>query len=75
MIDRARLDQMLSKLEGYLDVLRVLGSVPREEFLANPDKVGNAKYHFVVAIDGASLVSTRRAKALAPSVSASSLKS
>lgn len=42
MTDRARLDQMLSKLEGYLEVLRVLGSVPREEILANPDKVGNA---------------------------------
>ena len=27
MIDRARLDQMLSKLEGYHEVLRVLGSV------------------------------------------------
>ena len=41
MIDCARLDQMLSNLEGYLEVLRVLGRVPREEFLANPDKVGN----------------------------------
>jgi hypothetical protein len=34
MIDRARLDQMLSKLEGYLEVLRVLGRVLREECLA-----------------------------------------
>jgi len=51
MIDRAKLDQMLSNLERYLQVLRSIGGVPREAFLANPDKIGNAKYHFVVAIE------------------------
>ena len=51
MIDRAKLDQMLSNLEGCLGVLRSMARVPRAEFLANPDKVGNAKYHFVVAIE------------------------
>jgi uncharacterized protein YutE (UPF0331/DUF86 family) len=25
--------------------------VPQDEFLDNPDKVGNAKYHFVIAIE------------------------
>ena len=51
MIDRAKLDQMLSNLEGYLGVLRALADLPPGEFIANADKVGNAKYHFVVAIE------------------------
>lgn len=33
MIDRAKLDQMLSNLEGYLEVLRGISRVPRREFL------------------------------------------
>lgn len=45
------LDQMLSNLRRYLGVLRDLASVPRAEFLGNPDKVGNAKYHLVIAIE------------------------
>jgi uncharacterized protein YutE (UPF0331/DUF86 family) len=51
MVDKAKLDQMLSNLRRYLDVLRGLAGVPRAEFLANPDKVGNAKYHLVIAIE------------------------
>lgn len=51
MVDKARLDQMLSDLRSYAEVLRELSTVPRESFLANRDKVGNAKYHFVIAIE------------------------
>jgi uncharacterized protein YutE (UPF0331/DUF86 family) len=32
-------------------VLSDLAAVARDEFLANPDKIGNAKYHFVIAIE------------------------
>jgi uncharacterized protein YutE (UPF0331/DUF86 family) len=51
MVDQPKLDQMLSNLRTYVGALRDLAFVPREEFLANPDKVGNAKYHFVIAIE------------------------
>ncbi len=51
MVDKAKLDQMLSNLRQYLGVLRELAAVPRESFLANSDKIGNAKYHFVIAIE------------------------
>ena len=50
MVDKAKLDQMLFNLRRYLHVLRELAGVPPDEFLANPDKVGNAKYHLVIAI-------------------------
>lgn len=51
MVDQPKLDQMLSSLRAYAAVLRTLGAVPRDEFLHNPDKIGNAKYHFVIAIE------------------------
>jgi uncharacterized protein YutE (UPF0331/DUF86 family) len=51
MVDKAKLDQMLSNLRRYLESLRALAAVPRAEFLANADKVGNAKYHLVIAIE------------------------
>lgn len=51
MVDQPKLDQMLSSLRGYVAVLRGLGTVARDEFLGNPDKIGNAKYHFVIAIE------------------------
>lgn len=51
MVDKATLDALFSNLRTYAGVLRALGAVPREEFLANPDKIGNAKYHFVIAIE------------------------
>jgi uncharacterized protein YutE (UPF0331/DUF86 family) len=51
VVDKPKLDQMLSNLRRYLAVLRGLAGVPQEEFLGNPDKVGNAKYHFVIAIE------------------------
>jgi uncharacterized protein YutE (UPF0331/DUF86 family) len=51
MVDKAKLDQMLSNLRRYLEVLRGLADAPRSAFLANPDKIGNAKYHLVIAIE------------------------
>lgn len=51
MVDQAKLDQMLTNLRAFAQVLRGLGNVPRDAFLNNPDKVGNAKYHFVIAIE------------------------
>ena len=51
MVDKPKLDQLLSNLKGYVEVLRRLASLPRDDFLADADKIGSAKYHFVVAIE------------------------
>jgi len=51
VVDKPKLDQMLSNLRQYLGVLRGLAATPQETFLANPDKIGNAKYHLVIAIE------------------------
>jgi uncharacterized protein YutE (UPF0331/DUF86 family) len=51
MVDKPKLDQMLSNLRSYLKVLKELAAVPKQAFLSNRDKVGNAKYHFVIAIE------------------------
>ena len=51
MVDKATLDLILTNLGSYLTVLRELAAVPREAFLSNRDKIGNAKYHFVIAIE------------------------
>jgi len=51
MVDQTRLDQMLSNLRSYVGVLERLARTPEADFLADPDKVGNAKYHFIIAIE------------------------
>lgn len=51
MVNKAKLDQMLSNLQEYVRVLKDIGQVSRDSFLDNPDKIGNAKYHFVIAIE------------------------
>jgi uncharacterized protein YutE (UPF0331/DUF86 family) len=51
VVDKAKLDQMLANLRTYLAVLRRLAAVPRDAFLADDDKIGNAKYHLLIAIE------------------------
>jgi len=51
MVDKPKLDQMLSNLKAYVGVLRELAAVTEREFLNSSDKIGNAKYHFVIAIE------------------------
>jgi uncharacterized protein YutE (UPF0331/DUF86 family) len=51
VVDRETLDGLLANLQSYTAVLRGLAAVRRDEFLANADKIGNAKYHFVIAIE------------------------
>jgi len=50
MVDKPKLDQMLSNLRRYVGVLEGLAGTPAPAFLADSDKVGNAKYHLVIAI-------------------------
>ena len=49
--DTQRLDRMLDIPRSYTEEIEALRALSREEFLSNADKVGNAKYHFVVAIE------------------------
>lgn len=51
MVDKPKLDHMLSNLGRYAGVLEEIAGIPRDEFLSNPDKIGNAKYHLVIAIE------------------------
>ena len=51
MVDKPKLDQMLSNLRQYTGALKALAAVPQGVFLADTDKIGNAKYHFVIAIE------------------------
>ena len=51
MVDTPKCDQMLSNLRRYVTELSRLAETEREAFLADMDKIGNAKYHFVVAIE------------------------
>ncbi len=51
MVDKPTLDGLLSNLHTYLAVLRGLAAVPKDAFFSNSDKIGNAKYHFVIAVE------------------------
>jgi len=51
VVDKAKLDQMLGNLRTYLVVLRRIAAVPADAFLRDEDKIGNAKYHLLIAIE------------------------
>jgi len=49
VVDAATLASMLANLRRYVVVLEGLAAVSKEAFLRNSDRIGNAKYHFVIA--------------------------
>ena len=51
MVDKPRLDAVLANLREYVRKLRALGSASREEFLADEDRLGHAKYLLVIAVE------------------------
>jgi uncharacterized protein YutE (UPF0331/DUF86 family) len=51
VVDKPKLDQMLFNVRRYLAVLRGLTATPRAAFLDSPDKIGNAKYHLMIAVE------------------------
>lgn len=51
MVDKPRIDRILSNCRQYLQSLERLRTVQRDDFLADPDRVASAKYHFVIAIE------------------------
>jgi len=51
VVNKAKLDHLLTRLGSYIAILRDLAAVAPETFLGDRDKIGNAKYHFVIAIE------------------------
>jgi uncharacterized protein YutE (UPF0331/DUF86 family) len=44
--------KITSEILGSLERLEELKNLPMNEFLSDPHKIGSAKYHFIVAIEG-----------------------
>ena len=53
LFDQEKMVKLVSEIRKNRDRLRVLAKLRREEFLNDPDKIGSAKYHFIVAIEAA----------------------
>ena len=51
MVDKAKIDRIISNCQKYVQSLGRLRGVDRDTFLANEDQVASAKYHFVIAIE------------------------
>lgn len=49
--DQERIVKLVSELRGSVGRLRELGRLPQGTFIEDPDKIGSAKYHFIVAIE------------------------
>lgn len=49
--DPDRVTRLAGEARRRLDTLREMGTLPREDFLGDADKVGHAKYALVVAIE------------------------
>jgi uncharacterized protein YutE (UPF0331/DUF86 family) len=43
--------RLISELRKSLDRLKALSQVDENTFASDPDKVGSAKYHFIIAIE------------------------
>jgi uncharacterized protein YutE (UPF0331/DUF86 family) len=51
MVDRPKIDQIISNCREYVQSLARLRDMDRDAFLGDPDAVASAKYHFVIAIE------------------------
>jgi uncharacterized protein YutE (UPF0331/DUF86 family) len=49
--DPDKMVKLISELRKALHRLQTLGSLSESGFLADPDKIGSAKYHFIIAIE------------------------
>ncbi|TEB05678.1 hypothetical protein Psch_02719 [Pelotomaculum schinkii] len=52
-INEDKVRKLSHELKKALTRLKALSSLPKEEFVSDPDKIGSAKYHFLVAIEAA----------------------
>lgn len=48
-----KITRLVSEMRKAISRLKFLGTLDKKSFLDDPDKVGSAKYHFVVAIESA----------------------
>jgi len=51
VIDSPKITELLARLQTYRGELGRLSRLSKQALLADPDRVGSAKYHFVVAIE------------------------
>ena len=51
LFDQEKMVKLTSELRNSAQRLSALGKLSREEFTGDPDKVGSAKYHLIVAIE------------------------
>uniref|UniRef100_Q2RM18 DUF86 domain-containing protein n=1 Tax=Moorella thermoacetica (strain ATCC 39073 / JCM 9320) TaxID=264732 RepID=Q2RM18_MOOTA len=51
--DALKAGKLLAAFRQAQKRLQDLARLPKEEFLTDPDKIGSAKYHFIVAIEAA----------------------
>ena len=49
--DQDKMAKLVSELRTSVKRLRHLSKLPQNDFVADPDKIGSAKYHFIVAIE------------------------
>jgi len=49
--DQDKMVKLVSELRTSVARLKKLSELSQKQFLADPDKIGSAKYHFIVAIE------------------------
>jgi len=51
LFDQEKMAKLVSELRKSVERLRAIATLHQNEFLNDPDKIGGAKYHFIVAIE------------------------
>jgi len=51
LFDQEKMSKLVSELRKSVERLRAIERLRQDEFLDDPDKIGSAKYHFIVAIE------------------------
>ncbi len=49
--DHDKITKLVSEMRSSVSRLRSLSNLSQREFVGDPDKIGSAKYHFIVAIE------------------------
>jgi uncharacterized protein YutE (UPF0331/DUF86 family) len=49
--DQDKMTKLVSELRMSVERLRNLAKLSQNDFVSDPDKIGSAKYHFIVAIE------------------------
>lgn len=51
LYDQEKMAKLVSELRKSVARLRLIGQLPYETYIEDPDKIGSSKYHFIVAIE------------------------